>query len=102
MKKPLIIALISIVVIALLGITIYFVQSKNSSNIQSQNNAAETIKEETKTVDLTELHKKHLSPVRENLTSKDVEYETDIYKVIFDTKGASVKSIILKKYNENE
>lgn len=101
MKKPLIIALISIVVIAVLGVTIYFVRPKNNGNVNSASQTAEVKAEEPNNIDLSNLHKKHLTPVDNSSVQQDVNYETDIYKIVFDTKGASVKSIILKDYNEN-
>ena len=99
MKKPLIIALITIVLVALLGVTIYFVRPKNNNNVVSTEVKAEESKEQT--IDISTLHKKHLTPV-EYSVREDVVFETDIYNIVFDTKGASIKSIILKGYDEND
>lgn len=101
MKKPLLIAITSIVVVALLGVLLYF--TTRDKNVDKVETVTETTQEEKTepTVDLENLHKKHLTPVNQDSIREDVEFETSIYRIIFDTKGASVKSIILKDYSEN-
>lgn len=98
MKKKIILLSIFIVV-AIAGIVSGVLISRNSKNNNSVENT-QVSKEETQSV----IEKKEafdfISESNDKI-SEEITLETALYKVIFDTKGASVKSIILKDYKEN-
>lgn len=98
MKKKIILLSIFIVV-AIAGIVSGVLISRNSKNNNSVENT-QVSKEETQRI----IEKKEAFDFiseRNNKSSEEITLETALYKVIFDTKGASVKSIILKDYKEN-
>lgn len=98
MKKKIILLSIFIVV-AIAGIVSGVLISRNSKNNNSVENT-QVSKEETQSV----IEKKEAFDFiseSNNKISEEITLETALYKVIFDTKGASVKSIILKDYKEN-
>lgn len=99
MKKKIIILSIFIVV-AIVGIVSGVLISKNSSKNNVINENSNTIEKSTPIIEKKD--KIDFISSDNKKSSEDVTIETDIYKITFDTKGASVKSIILKEYKEND
>lgn len=99
MKKKIILLSIFIVV-AIAGIVSGVLISRNSKNANSVENTQD-VKEETP---LVVEKKESFDFVSENTNKngEEVTLETALYKVVFDTKGASVKSVILKEFKEND
>lgn len=91
---------ISILLIALL-ISIFVVRASNKRNVQDS--SVEQVENNT-TVSVNEqnTYQRRFAPVNDNKNGETFDFETSTYKVVFDTKGASVKSVILKEYSEKE
>lgn len=82
-------------------ISIIIIATNGKGNVQ---NKAVTETEKNISVEIKNnvAVKRRFIPQNNDKNGNLFQYETPIYKIIFDTKGASIKSVILKEYNEND
>ena len=95
--KAILIIVITLLTAALIGSIIISINKKGKTDIESN---AEV--KEVSSVSITEstVNQRRFIPVNNNKQNKLFNFETPIYKIVFDSAGASVKSIILKEYSE--
>ena len=95
--KAILIIVITLLTAALIGSIIISINKKGKTDIKSN---AEV--QEVRDVSITEstVNQRRFIPVNNNKQNKLFNFETPIYKIVFDSAGASVKSIILKEYSE--
>ena len=95
--KAILIIVITLLTAALIGSIIISINKKGKTDIESN---AEV--KEVSSVSITEstVNQRRFIPVNNNKQNKLFNFETQIYKIVFDSAGASVKSIILKEYSE--
>lgn len=95
--KAILIIVITLLTAALIGSIIISINKKGKADIESN---AEV--QEVRDVSITEstVNQRRFISVNNNKQNKLFNFETPIYKVVFDSAGASVKSIILKEYSE--
>lgn len=97
--KAILIIVITLLTAALIGSIIISINKKGKTDITSN---AEV--QELRDVSITEstVNQRRFIPVNNNKQNKLFNFETPIYKIVFDSAGASVKSIILKEYSETD
>ena len=95
--KAILIIVITLLTAALIGSIIISINKKGKTDIESN---AEV--KEVSSVSITEstVNQRRFIPVNNNKQNKLFNFETPVYKIVFDSAGASVKSIILKEYSE--
>lgn len=95
--KAILIIVITLLTAALIGSIIISINKKSKTDIESN---AEV--QEVRDVSITEstVKQRRFIPVNNNKQNKLFNFETPVYKIVFDSAGASVKSIILKEYSE--
>lgn len=95
--KAILIIVFTLLTAALIGSIIISINKKSKTDIESN---AEI--QEVSSVSITEstVNQRRFIPVNNNKQNKLFNFETPIYKIVFDSAGASVKSIILKEYSE--
>lgn len=95
--KAILIIVFTLLTAALIGSIIISINKKSKTDIESN---AEV--KEVSSVSITEstVNQRRFIPVNNNKQNKLFNFETPIYKIVFDSAGASVKSIILKEYSE--
>lgn len=95
--KAILIIVITLLTAALIGSIIISINKKSKTDIKSN---AEV--QEVRDVSITEstVNQRRFIPVNNNKQNQLFNFETPVYKIVFDSAGASVKSIILKEYSE--
>ncbi len=106
-KKTILAILISVVIY--LGVTVtvrtFFPGKQRETNI-SKTEEKTTVVENTEPIEQKEEKREKkwnciITPLENDRKEKDIEIETDVYKIVFSNKGGTVKSIELKNYKLN-
>ena len=95
--KAILIIVITLLTAALIGSIIISINKKGKTDIESN---AEVQEVRDVSIQESTVNQRRFIPVNNNKQNKLFNFETPVYKIVFDSAGASVKSIILKEYSE--
>ena len=95
--KAILIIVITLLTAALIGSIIISINKKGKTDIKSN---AEVQEVSSVSIQESTVNQRRFIPVNNNKQNKLFNFETPVYKIVFDSAGASVKSIILKEYSE--